>query len=177
MAGGIMSRRVLIFGFVLLTFLSGFAQAPPARTLSPTARLTGAKTVLLKNVGGSEVPFNVISEGVQNWGHYRLVEDPEKADLIIEIAAPNGGNGVSVTSTTGNDPKSGFPTQSVTSSRELSVARITMIVYDAKSKVALWSASEQPKGGVREKTRKDNVVEASQHLVTKFRERVEPEAK
>lgn len=164
---------------ILLTsvLLAQDAKPAPGKSLSPTARLTAARTVYLKNAGGSDIPFNVISDGVQGWGRYQVVQDPAKADIIIEVTSPSGDTGVSVGSTTGPDPRTGIPSQSVTSTHELKVARITVIVYDAKSKMALWSASEQPKAALREKTRKDNIVEAAEHLVTKFHQRVEPDAR
>jgi hypothetical protein len=169
----------LWFPAVLFACSMAFAQAPTSSTsppLSPTARLTAARTAYLKNAGGNEVPFNVVSDAVHGWGRYKLVNSPDDADIIIEVAAPNGTGSVSVTSTTTTDPHSGLPVSSSSTSHELSVARITLIVYDRKSNVALWSSSEQPKGGLRVKTRNDNVVLAAQHLATKFRERVEPES-
>lgn len=172
--------RQLLAALISVTLFASIACAqtqsnPKAKPLSPTARLRAAKTAYLKNAGGSEVPFNVISDGIQGWGRYQIVNSPDKADIIVEVNSPREGGGVSVTSTTSTDPQTGMPTQSTTTSHELSVARITMIVYDAKSKMALWSASEQPKSAMREKTRNDNIVEAAEHLVTKFHQRVEPE--
>ncbi len=170
-------RTLLRLGVLFACVISATAQAPDptARPLSPTARLTAAKTAFLKNAGGSAIPFDVISEAVQGWGRYQIVAVPEKADIIVEVTSPASGSGISVTSTTSSDQQTGRPVESSTTTRELSVSRITLIVYDAKSKMALWSSSEQPKGAVRDKARKDNIVQAAQHLVTKFRERVEPE--
>jgi hypothetical protein len=37
-------------------------------------------------------------------------------------------------------------------------------VYDAKSKVALWSATEQPKMGLKQKAREDKLVEAGAEI-------------
>jgi hypothetical protein len=176
-----MGRRISFGVAALLVLLLPFAPAQneaskDALPLSPSARLAAAKTAFLKNAGGSEVPFDVITEGVRGWGRYQIVSAPEKADIIIEVTSPGIGSGVSVTSTTSTDARSGMPVESATSSRELQVARITLIVYDAKSKMALWSSSEQPKGALRHKNRQDKVVETAQHLVTKFRERVEPDS-
>jgi hypothetical protein len=163
---------------LLFLVISVAAQNDPAKgapALSPTARLAAAKTAYLKNAGGSEIPFNVISEGIEGWGRFQVVGTPEKADIIIEVTAPETGNGISVSSGTSTDPRSGLPAESTTSTHELQVARINLIVYDARSKMALWSATEQPKGGLRHRSRQDKVVEASQKLVSKFRERVEPD--
>lgn len=168
----------LWFVTVLFACSSIFAQTPATSTtrpLSSTARLTSARTAYLKNAGGSDVPFNVVSDAVQGWGRYKIVDSPEDADIIIEVASPDGNGSVVMSSTTSTDPLSGMPATSSTSSHELSVTRITLIVYDSKSKIALWSSSDQPKGGLRGKTRKDNVVLAAQHLAEKFRERVESE--
>lgn len=175
-----MHRRNLT-GMFLITVLVAFAigqdaKTPTTRTLSPTARLTAARTAYLKNGGGGGIPFDVISEGVQGWGRYQIVNSPEEADLVIEVASTSSGNGISVSGGSSTDPRTGFPTESATNTRELSVDRIRLVVYDARSKMPLWSASEQPKGAMRDKARKDNVVEAAQRLVTKFRERVEPDA-
>ena len=169
-------RSFLRMALIAILFTGLWAQDAAPNLLSPLARLTAAHTAYLKNAGGNELPFNVVSEGVEGWGRYHIVNSPEKSDIIIEVTSPDGAGGVSLSSTTGTDPRSGLPVESATSSHELSVSRITVIVYDAKSKMALWSGSEQPKGAMRAKARKDNIVQAAQRLVTKFREHVEPDA-
>ncbi|ABF41106.1 hypothetical protein Acid345_2105 [Candidatus Koribacter versatilis Ellin345] len=172
-------RSLLAMAVLLFAFTSAIAQAPESKApvLSPSARLAAAKTAYLKNAGGSEIPYNVISDGVEGWGRYKLVQDPTEADIIIEVMAPSSSNGVSVSAGTSSDQHLGAPAQSMTTSKELTITRITLIVYDARSKAALWSATEQPKSAMKAKTRQDNVVESAQRLLTKFRERVEPEPK
>jgi len=177
-----MTRRSQLanIALMLLAFAVAGAQSPapqpaPTRPLSTTARLAAARTVYLKNGGGSEVPFNVISDGIQGWGRYQVVDSPEKADIIVEVTSPSTDNGVSVTSKTTNDPQTGYPSQSVSSTHEFNVSRISMVVYDARSKMPLWSGSETPKSALREKARNDNLVEASDTLVRDFRQRVEPD--
>lgn len=176
----LLSRAVAAF-FLLSLACSALAQNEPAKPpapkpLSPTARLMAAKTVFLKNAGGSDVPFNVISDGLQGWGRFQTVNSPALADIVIEVTSPTTGNGISVSSTTRTDAQTSQPAQSTTTSRELSISHINVIVYDAKSKVSLWSATETPRGALREKDRQNNIVEAAQRIVTKFRQRVEPEA-
>jgi hypothetical protein len=171
-------RTVYGVAALLLCFVShGLPQAEDTKAvpLSPTARLAAAKSAYLQNGGGNEVAFNVVSESVQGWGRYKIVGDPKKADLIIEVASPSGSNGISISSTSSNDSRNGMPSESTTRSRDLQVARITMIVYDARSKMALWSSSEQPKSALRQKNRQDRIVETAQRLVSQFRQRVEPE--
>ncbi len=152
------------------------SQAAPATTQLPSAsqRLTGAKTIFVKKGRGSEIPYNVISEGLVGWGKYALVGDPAKADLIVDITAPEESSGVSVSSSTSHDAY-GKPQESSKTTRDLSAsAMVTMTVYDAKNNVPLWRASEQAKSAMKQKARQDNMVEAAQKVLTKFRERVEP---
>jgi hypothetical protein len=145
---------------------------PPV--LSPSARLAAARTMYVKSAGGSRIPYNVISTVLEDWGRYTVVDEAARADLIVEITSPDAGGGVSVSSTTTRDSVAGRPVESTSASRELSNGPIRMIVRDARSKLPLWSGSEQPKGAMREKAREDNMVEAALRLVRKFRERVEP---
>ncbi len=176
-----MDRRIFLpMAALMVLFATALAQvADPSaanKPLSPVARLAAAHTVFLKNAGGSELPFNVISQGLQGWGRFQMMNTPEKSDIIIEVTSPATGGGVSVSSGTSTDQRSGVPVESSTTTRELSVSRITLIVYDAKSKMALWSASEQPKGGLRGKARKDHIVQAAELLVAKLRQQVEPDS-
>ena len=140
--------------------------------VSPAARLTGAKTAVLQNAGGSEIPYNVISSGIEGWGRFRVVESRAEADVIIEVTSPDEEN-VSVSNKT-HVGTSGRMQDSSTTSRNLSEGPIKLVVYDAKTHIPLWSASEQPKGGFRQRTRTDHLVEAATHLLTKLHERLEP---
>ncbi|HEU5401973.1 MAG TPA: DUF4136 domain-containing protein [Terriglobales bacterium] len=171
----------------LLCAVGAFAQEPaktapeaakPTPPLSPLLRLNSAKSVFLKSSGGSDIPYNVISSSMEGWGRYEIVKSPDKADLVMDITAPSdGGGGVSVSSSTSND-QFGRPQDSVSSSRDLSSGGTTvrLVIYDARSKAPLWSASEEAKGAMRQRSREDNLVKASEKLFTKFHDRIEPPA-
>ncbi len=148
---------------------------PHVRPVDPAARLRAAKTVLVRNAVGSEIPYNVISSAIESWGRYTLVNSPEKADIIVEVSAPGTGSGVSVSSSVNRPGSAGRHEQTTTSSRELSNAPVRIIVYDARSHIALWSATEQPHFAMKQKAKEDSLVEAAQKLVSKFRDRVEPQ--
>ncbi len=153
--------------------------AKPAPPMSPFLRLTSAKSVFIKSSGGSDIPYNVILSSMEGWGRYEIVKSPEKADLIMEITAPSdSGSGLSVSSSTKTD-QFGRPQDSVSSSRELSSGggTVKLVIYDAHSKAALWSASEEAKGAMRQKAREDNLVNASEKVFTKFHDRIEPPPK
>ena len=180
--------RLLISFAILVCVVSAFAQearkpeqeaANPAPPMSPFLRLTSAKSIFLKSSGGSDIPYNVISSSMEGWGRYEIVKSPDKADLILEITAPSdSGGGVTVSSSTKND-QFGRPQDSVSSSRDLSSGSgtVKLVVYDGRSKAALWSATEEAKGAMRQKAREDNLVNASEKLFTKFHDRIEPPAK
>lgn len=172
----------VLLAAVVLFAGSSLSQNPPSTPapekkppvfVPPSVRLKEAKSVFIKNGGGSDIPFNVIESGVEGWGRYLLAESPEKADLIVEVTSPSEETGISVTSktTTGSGPTE----QSTTSSKELGSGPIKLVVYDARNHVPLWSATEQPKGAFKQKNREDKLVEAAQKLVHAFRERVEPQ--
>ncbi len=171
--------RVLVPSTFLLVALMAFAQeaAKPANPpMNPYTRLTVAKTIYIKSGGGNEIPYNVISSSMEGWGRYLVVDSPEKADLIMEVTAPaDTGSGVSVSSNTRRDPY-GHPEDSTTTSREISPGGglVKLVVYDARSKAALWSASEQAKSAMRQKSREDNLVQAAEKVFTKFHDRIEP---
>jgi hypothetical protein len=172
--------RVLVPVAVLLSVFGVLAQdaAKANLPLNPFTRLTAAKTVYLKNSGGSEIPFNVIETSMEGWGRYQVVNSADKADLIVEVTSPTeNSGGVSVSSST-KTGASGKPEQSTSSSHEISPAGgpVKIVVYDARSKAALWSAMEQAKSAMHQKTREDNLVQAAEKVFTKFHDRIEPPA-
>jgi hypothetical protein len=142
----------------------------------PSARLAAAKSALVKNAGGSEIPYNVISSGLEGWGRFKLVDSASEADIVVEVSSPGEQGGVSVSSRT-RSGATGRMEESTSTSRNLGSDAIKLVVYDAKTHVALWTASEQPKSALRQKAREDNLVQAAARLVTKFRERLEAAGK
>jgi len=151
-------------------------QTPPEQKnpvyVSPSARLAAAKTVYMKNKSGSDTPFNVISGGMEGWARFILVDSPEQADIVIEITAPDDDR----SSQSASKAKVGTNGRMEESARSQDVydGPIKMVVSDARTHLTLWAASDQPKGGLRQRARDEHLVEAAQRLLTKFRERVEP---
>lgn len=170
--------QVLVPVAILLCFLSALGQEPPKPTpaMNPYTRLTAAKTVFLRNGGGSEIPFNVIESSMEGWGRYQIVPSPDQADLILEVTSPTeSSGGVSISSSTKADA-SGRPEQSASTSHDISPSGgpVKIVVYDAHSKAALWSAMEQAKSAMRQKAREDNLVQAAERVFTRFHDRIEP---
>jgi len=187
------SRRLLFLILVFVLCMSVFTlsgQTPPAATapgqesserkvpaISTTARLAGARTVFIRRPHGNEIPYQVISVDFDGWGRYVMVNDESKADLVVEITAPEEASGFSVSSTTSSNTPTGKSEQSTTSRKDFSNAPVRMVVLDARTKTQLWMGSEQPKSAMRRKAQEDNQVEAAQKLFTRFHDRVEPPLK
>jgi hypothetical protein len=49
-----------------------------------------------------------------------------------------------------------------------------MSVYDQKTKLPLWSGTEQPKFAMKRNAKENNLLAAAQKLFERFRDRVEP---
>lgn len=180
-----MRRLIYLLALILIfsSFLAIVAQEQkpeePAKTapMGFGARMKTAKTVFLRDGGGNPIAFNVISSAFEGWGRYLPVNKPEDADLIVEVSGPDGsgGSGISVSSSTTPSGLSGSHNEAkTTTSKESSNGPIKMVVYDGKSKAAMWSATEKPKSGMRKKTQEDNMVEAAERLFTMFHDGIEP---
>jgi hypothetical protein len=170
---------LLLFGSCLAQNEAPATTAEPRKTpaISTNSRLLAAKTVCVKRPRGNLIPYNVISSAFEGWGRYAIEYDEAKADLIVDITAPQEASGFSVSSSTSNNSTSGYPEQSTKSTKEFSNTPVRMVVIDAKTKTPLWSGSEQPKSAMRRKGQQDNQVEAAQSLFSKFHDRVEPPLK
>ncbi len=152
------------------------APASPKPVISTTARLNAAKTVFVRKVSGNDIPYNVISNAFDGWAKYIAVDSPEKADLIVEVTAPEEHDtGFAVSSNTSNYESNGrASTPSVTTTKSFTVTNVKMSVIDAHTKTVLWGGNEQPKLAARHNKSEDNLVEAAQKLFQKFHDRVEP---
>lgn len=164
-----MSRIAILI--VLLSAVASFAQEqkPATPPLSPTARLTAAKTAYIKNGGGpSDVPYDIISSGIDGWARFELVDSPEKADVVIEITTTQDLNGINAAS---NDDSGQINKKT---NHTLDVDTIKLRVYDPRTHLPLWASEERPKGGFKDRTREDNLVKASETLLSRLHERLEP---
>jgi hypothetical protein len=175
--------RLAVFTMVLMVATAGgvqsHAQQPPEKKPmieTPSMRLAGGRNVFMVRTHGSHIPFDVIRSTMEGWGRFTFVETPEKADLIIEIAS-SGDSGVQVSSSSNVSPETGHEEKSSTTRKDISPTDIRMTVIDARNKRALWAATESVKFAMKEKAKENNLVEAAEHLASKFHQRLEPSAK
>jgi hypothetical protein len=141
---------------------------------SPAARLASAKTVLIVRTRGGDIPYDTIRTTIEGWERFNLVNAPDKADLIIEIASVGGDADMRVSSSMSPSPETGRMESSSRSSKDLSATEVTMTVADARNKRVLWRGTESAKYAMRQKARENNLVEAAEKLASKFYERIEP---
>jgi hypothetical protein len=166
-----LSRIAVILVLLAVVHLHTAAQeqkAPPL--ISSSARLAAAKSAFLTGTAGSKIPYDVIESSLEGWGRFALVETPAKADIVMEVStAAQGGAGVSgpIISPRG---RSGSPA----AAQQNSISQIRLAIYDAKTKVLLWSAVESLRPGWHKKTYEDNLMEASARLVSRLRDQLEP---
>ncbi|HVJ05149.1 MAG TPA: hypothetical protein VM578_05735 [Candidatus Saccharimonadales bacterium] len=160
---------LLTLVFVASAIAPSTAQEPPRPPiLSAHARLMAARAAYIENTG-SRLPNDVIGDAFQGWGHYTIVGDLEKADIIIAISAPVSDSGVNVGSGDGR------PSSSSKTLSSSMVTQIRLTILDARNRVVLWSGSEQPKSSMKERQREDNILDASLRLFRRFRITIEPE--
>ena len=154
--------------------------APPSQPANSGAaahydRMAAAKTVFLKNVGGNDIPFNVISRNFESWGRYILVDSAEQADMVIEILSPGDDRDKKDTKDAPKTSIYGGPQNPPATARPTTDV-IVFTVYD-KNKKPMWIAREEPKFALKHKTEETHLMEAAQKLFTRFHDRIEPPAK
>jgi len=149
------------------------AQHPPA--VSALSRLGVAHKAYLKRGTGNSIPYNVISAAFEAWPRFTLVRDPDKADIIVEISAPEESGGVSISgSTTIPSYSSEGRPEPATTTHSMPASKVEMVVLDQHNHLRLWFGSEQPKGAMKQRAREDHLVDAAQALFTRFHDRLEP---
>jgi hypothetical protein len=140
---------------------------------TPSMRLASARNVMVVRSHGSAIPVEVVRSTLEGWGRFTMVETPDKADLIIEIAS-SGDSGVQVSSSSRVSPESGREEKSASSRRDISPNEVRMTVIDARNKGPLWSATENVKFAMKQKGKENNLVEAAEKLAARFHDRLEP---
>ena len=146
-----------------------------AESLSPAARLASARSVHIKRTGGSDIPYTVIGESLQGWGHFVLVDDPEKADLILEVESPEDTSGLTFGASNKADNSSEPDWGSASWLTKQTVSgEVKLSVRDARSGNVLWRAAEQMKSSLKRTSRENSLVEAGERLFLKFHDRIEP---
>src|SRR5262249_35897224 len=128
-------RRALILVSVLAAGSAAMLAQPPTPEKQPAApeqkkpavetasqRLAAAKTVMVVYARGNPIPFDVIKSTLEGWIRISVVEAPEKADLIVEVATSGGNSDTRVSGSNGPSMLTGPPDRASSSSRDFSNA-------------------------------------------------------
>jgi hypothetical protein len=141
---------------------------------TPLARLAHARSVMVVRSRGSAIPFDVVKSTVEGWGRFVLVDNPDKADLLVQVATTGGDSDLSITSSVGPSLESGKVDRSTRTSKDLSSSEVSLTVLDARNRRVLWSATETAHYAMKQTARENHLVEAAEKLVSKFHDRLEP---
>lgn len=141
--------------------------------MTPEARLTAARTVVVLRTRGGDIPYDVIRTTVEGWGRYTLVPTSDKADLILEVSSSGGGGDMRVSSSSSTSSLTGHQEQSNSTSKDIAPTDVTLTVVDAQNKRILWHATETARYALKQKARENNLVEAAERLASKFYDRIE----
>ena len=154
-----------------------WAQQTAAKPVSAIAadKFAFGKTMYIKNEHGSDTAYDAIVTDIQGWGHFEIVNSPDKAQIIAEISSYESG-GISARGNSGYSTPDGKPPL-LGASKDLSTPSVNLKVYDAKTQRELWSGSERVKGAFKKKTEEDNLVASAERLFLRFHDYVEPPAK
>lgn len=140
---------------------------------TPLARLTHARSVMVIRSRGSMIPFDVVKSTVEGWGRFVLVENPDQADLVVQVATSGGDGDIRISGSVGPSLEGGTLERSTRSSKDLSSAEVSLTVIDARNRRVLWSATETARYAMKQTARENNLVEAAEKLASKFHERLE----
>jgi hypothetical protein len=134
-----------------------------------------AKTVFVKQIAGNDMVFDIVNNAIVGWPRYIVVDSPEKADLLVEISAPEApkkdeGSKTSVGGGAGGqDPRAmRVPPPSYSSND------VKLVVRDSHTRAILWAGSEVAKEAFRQAKTDQNLVDATQKVVQRFHDRIEP---
>ena len=160
-----------ILAFALPLLAQDQPPTEPKKPVSTLARLQAAKTVFLKNDSVTDIPFNVIQAGMEAWPRYQIVNSPDKADIILEVRAPEDPN-----ANANNNDENGKSSKKETSKENATLQFIRLTVMDSKTNAMLFMDTQRPKNSWKERARTDSEIECAQKLFTSFKNRVEPPA-
>lgn len=158
------------------------AEKPKPVSISPRVRLQAARTLYLKNMGGNDIPFTLVTNAMVGF-RYVLVDDPSKADLVMEISAPEDPNAKDKDKDKGDTGvRAGYNGRSVIggnaaqNSTVVTTSDVKMVVRDSHTRAVLWAGTELAKDALRKNKQEENMEAAAQKLIQRFEQAVDPDA-
>jgi hypothetical protein len=173
MTSSTFARSCRLLPIALLAATALTAQQNPPISQNFAERLAFGKSMYVKNAHGGNIPFDVISTDLQNWGRFTILNAPEKADFVAEVTSYESG-----TVSLGGNTAAPYDRSAQSGVRkDLSSSSVTLKVYEAKTNRELWTGSEKIKSAFKKKTEQDNVVAAAEKLFVRFHDALDPPGK
>jgi hypothetical protein len=161
-----MRKLAFVLGFLVLIptiHAKTRKDVPPAPL--PEAIVTAHK-VFLSNGGGSDLAYDAFYAEMKKWGKYQVVGSPDDAELIVELSYHVEDLGTRVWSSTNT-----YNNTTQVHSREVIDPKLTLTIYDAKSKNSLWSTIDHRRLAKLEKNREKEMINSAERLVEELRSR------
>jgi hypothetical protein len=161
-------RKIVV---ALCVFISLNAFGAKHRNDIPVAPLptvvVNAKKIFLTNGGGSNLAYDAFYSDMKQWGRYEIVDSPDEADLIVELAYRVDRGGTRVWSSTNS-----YDGTTQVHSAQMLDPQVTLTIYDAKTKNSLWSEVDHRRLARREKNREKETINSADRLVEDLKSRV-----
>ena len=122
---------------------------------------------LTKN--GNILAFDTLYTDMKRWGKYELVDSPTEADIVVELQYRPYSEG-SRSFGVYNPSTRTVQTRSV----DQFGADFALVIYEAKSKEQLWSASDEPGAARLVKNQQKEVIKSIDRLVEGLKSRIIP---
>lgn len=151
---------------------------PPAPLPSAIAN---AKTVFLSNGGGNSLAYDAFYNAVKTWGRFEVVGSPDDAQLIVELAYRVEDGGTRTWTTTNGTATSYGNTTNYSGGTQVHSVRVpdpqlVLTIYDAKSKMSLWSTVDHRRLARLEKNREKETVNSAERIVEELKDRIGPQS-
>jgi hypothetical protein len=131
------------------------------------AVVANAKKIFLTNGGGSNLAYDAFYSKMKEWGRYEIVGSPDDADLIVELAYRVERGGTHVWSSTNT-----YDNTTQVHSSQIVDPQLVLTIYDAKTKISLWSETDHRRLARRQKNREKETANSAERLVDDLKARV-----
>ncbi len=128
------------------------------------ALIINAKKIFIVNGGGSNLAYDTFYSAMKKWGRYELIGSPDNADLVVQLSYGVESGGVLVWTN---------PATKRANSSEVHYPKISLVIYDPKSKTPLWSTVDYPRTAVRQKNGEKEIIKSAERVVNQLRTRID----
>lgn len=171
-------RKALLFTLLVVMNVAARDRKEIQKAPLPLQLLTAKKIFISKGIGataftvegGFDLAYDAFYSDMKTWGHYALTENPEDADLVMQVSYSAASGGTHVYSYNNT-----YTNQTNVYSSQILNLQLTLVVYNP-AKTELWSTSVAPGLARRKKNQEKEMIKAGDKLMAKLRQRLEDSA-